>query len=70
MHWKIIKYALPDNNAGYKIITTSRILQVAEHAGGTYKMKPLSLNNSRKLLYRRILGNENKGNNDDRDMSR
>jgi len=67
MHWKIIKYALPDNNDGYKIITTSRILQVAEHAGGTYKMKPLSLNDSRKLLYRRIFGNENKDNNDDKE---
>ena len=28
-------------------------------------MKPLSLNNSRKLLYRRTFGNENKDNNND-----
>ena len=38
---------------------------VAEHAGCTYRMKPLSLNNSRKLLYRRTFGNENKDNNND-----
>jgi hypothetical protein len=33
---------------------------VAEQAGGTYKMKPLCLHNSRKLLSRRIFGNEEK----------
>ncbi|WVZ50284.1 hypothetical protein U9M48_001554 [Paspalum notatum var. saurae] len=61
--WKIIKCALPENNCGYRIITTTRILNVAEQVGGTYKLKPLSVDNSKKLLYRRIFGQQN---NDDR----
>ncbi|KAJ1276417.1 hypothetical protein BS78_05G213100 [Paspalum vaginatum] len=63
--WKMIKCALPDNNVGYVIITTTRILEVAEKAGGAYKLKPLSLNKSRELLYRRIFGNENINDNED-----
>ncbi|CAL4979426.1 unnamed protein product [Urochloa decumbens] len=63
--WKRIKCALPHNDVGYTIITTTRIFDVAEQADGVYKMKPLSLNNSRKLLYRRIFGNENKTYNQD-----
>ncbi|RCV39148.1 hypothetical protein SETIT_8G200100v2 [Setaria italica] len=63
--WKMIRCALPDNDVGYTIITTTRISHVAEQAGGAYNMKPLSLNNSRKLLYRRIFGNGNKDNNED-----
>ncbi|KAK8448017.1 hypothetical protein SEVIR_8G200500v4 [Setaria viridis] len=63
--WKMIRCALPDNDVGYTIITTTRISDVAEQAGGAYNMKPLSLNNSRKLLYRRIFGNENKDNNEE-----
>ncbi|CAL4982976.1 unnamed protein product [Urochloa decumbens] len=62
--WKRIKCALPHNDVGYKIITTTRNCEVAEHVGGAYKLKPLSLNNSRKLLYRRIFGNENRDNNE------
>ncbi|KAJ1276409.1 hypothetical protein BS78_05G212600 [Paspalum vaginatum] len=61
--WKIIKCALPENNCGYRIITTTRILNVAEQVGGAYKLKPLSVDNSKKLLYRRIFGQQN---NDDR----
>jgi len=56
--WKTIRYALADNNRGCKIITTTRILKVAEEVGGAYKMKPLCLHNSRILLYRRIFGNK------------
>ena len=63
--WKIIRCALPDNDVGYTIITTTRISDVAEQAGGAYNLKPLSLNNSRKLLYRRIFGSEIKYNNED-----
>uniref|UniRef100_A0A0A9CPX8 Uncharacterized protein n=1 Tax=Arundo donax TaxID=35708 RepID=A0A0A9CPX8_ARUDO len=62
--WKNIRCALPDNNIGYKIITTTRILSVAEKTGGSYKLKPLSLQNSRKLFYGRIFGSEN---NEDKD---
>lgn len=57
--WKMIRCALPDKNVGYIIITTTRISTVAKQVGRVYKLKPLSLNNSRKLLYRRIFGNEN-----------
>ncbi|PVH31842.1 hypothetical protein PAHAL_9G246100 [Panicum hallii] len=65
--WKMIRCALPDNDVGYTIITTTRNYDVAERAGGAYKLKPLSLNNSRKLLYRRIFGSKNKDNNEDRE---
>src|SRR6185503_241441 len=61
--WKRIRCALPDNDVGYTIITTTRIFDVAEQAGGAHKLKPLSLNNSRKLFFRRIFGNKNKDNN-------
>ncbi|RCV39047.1 hypothetical protein SETIT_8G191900v2 [Setaria italica] len=63
--WKMIRCALPDNDVGYTIITTTRISDVAEQAGGAYNMKPLCLNNSRQLLYRRIFGNGNKDNNEE-----
>ncbi|CAL4991194.1 unnamed protein product [Urochloa decumbens] len=63
--WKMIRCALPDNNVGHIIITTTRISDVAEQAGGAYKMKPLSLSNCRKLLYGRIFGHGNKDNNKD-----
>ena len=58
--WKSIRCALPNNEVGYTIITTTHISDVAEKAGGAYKMKPLSPENSRKLFFRRIFGNENK----------
>jgi hypothetical protein len=63
--WKVIKCALPDIDVGYKVITTTRNADVAEKAGGAYKLKPLSENNSRKLLYRRVFGNENNNNVED-----
>ncbi|KAK8448050.1 hypothetical protein SEVIR_8G208400v4 [Setaria viridis] len=63
--WKMIRCALPDNDVGYTIITTTRISDVAEQVGGAYPLKPLSLNNSQKLLYRRIFGNGNKDNNEE-----
>ncbi|KAF8673141.1 hypothetical protein HU200_048689 [Digitaria exilis] len=63
--WKLIRCALPDNNFGYRIITTTRISDIAKQVGGTYKMKPLSLHKSRKLLYGRIFGSENKQNIED-----
>jgi hypothetical protein len=52
---------LPDNDVRYVIITTTRNSDVAQKAGGAYKLKPLSENNSRKLLCGRIFANENNG---------
>ncbi|XP_066341266.1 disease resistance protein RGA5-like [Miscanthus floridulus] len=56
--WKHIRCALPPNNAGCKIITTTRNMRVAEEVGGAYKMKPLDLHCSRILLYGGIFGHE------------
>ena len=55
-HWKIIQCALPDNDMGSRIITTTRKLGVAEVAGGCYKLKPLSDESSRRLFHGRIFG--------------
>jgi hypothetical protein len=60
--WKMIKCALPDNDVGCTIITTTRKSDVAELVGIAYKLRPLSLSSSRKLLYGRVFGNKNKDN--------
>jgi hypothetical protein len=54
----IIKHALPDNNTGCRIITTTRNVTVANHIGCPYEMQPLSPDSSRELMYRRIFGTE------------
>jgi hypothetical protein len=59
-YWNMIRCSLPDDSDGYRIITTTRILDVAEQIGLVYKMKPLSLENSRILMYGRIFGKEHK----------
>ncbi|KAL6654696.1 hypothetical protein ACP70R_008161 [Stipagrostis hirtigluma subsp. patula] len=59
--WDLIKCAFPEDNDGYRIIVTTRISAVAEHVGVFYKMKQLSLDNSRTLLYSRVFGNEDNG---------
>ncbi|CAD6233388.1 unnamed protein product [Miscanthus lutarioriparius] len=56
--WEIIRCALPDNGLKSQIITTTRIIDVAEHVGGCYKMKPLTHLNSKILFYGRIFGSE------------
>lgn len=66
--WKMIRCALPDNDIGYIIVTTTRISDVAEKVGGAYKLKPLSLNNSRELMYKIIFGNENRENTKDKEI--
>ncbi|KAF8685266.1 hypothetical protein HU200_044088 [Digitaria exilis] len=53
--WKVIKCALPHNDVGSMIITTTRNRDVAEQE------------NSQKLLYGRIFGNGYKDNNEDTD---
>ena len=55
-----MRCALPDNNGRYRIITTTRNVNVAEEVGGAYELKPLCLQDSRILLYKRIFHNEDK----------
>ncbi|GJN38119.1 hypothetical protein PR202_gb27131 [Eleusine coracana subsp. coracana] len=56
--WNLIRQTFPDDNGGSKIITTTRNFKVAEQIGGAYKLKPLSLHESRALLYSKIFGNQ------------
>ncbi|CAD6255621.1 unnamed protein product [Miscanthus lutarioriparius] len=56
--WEIIRCALPENVLKSRIITTTRIIDVAEHVGGCYKLKPLTHHNSKMLFYGRIFGSE------------
>jgi len=52
---------LIENGRGSRIITTTRILDVAKQASGIlYQLKPLSLADSRKLFYHRTFGMEDK----------
>ncbi|KQJ92578.1 putative disease resistance RPP13-like protein 3 [Brachypodium distachyon] len=52
--WNIMKYALIDSNCGSRIITTTRIFEVAEEADDVYKQKPLSSATSKELFYTRL----------------
>ncbi|KAG0531045.1 hypothetical protein BDA96_05G240500 [Sorghum bicolor] len=54
--WEIIRSGLPDNDLKSRIITTTRIIDVAEYVGGCYKMKPLTHHHSKILFYGRIFG--------------
>ncbi|CAO2144818.1 unnamed protein product [Urochloa humidicola] len=57
--WNLMTHALPDNNDGYRIITTTRNFNVTQQLGGAYyKLKPLCLQDSKILLHRRIFANE------------
>nr|UBY07433.1 NBS-LRR disease resistance protein [Dasypyrum villosum] len=55
-----IKCAFAENEYGSRVITTTRVLDVAQQAGGLYRLQPLSVVESRKLFYQRIYGTENK----------
>jgi len=56
--WETIKLALIENNCGSRIVTTTRKFKVATEVGEVYNIKPLSDDESRKLLYSRIFGVE------------
>ncbi|KAF7034326.1 hypothetical protein CFC21_045356 [Triticum aestivum] len=58
--WEIIRYALVENNSASRIITTTRDFDIAERVGGCYNLKPLVLESSKILFYRRIFGSEEK----------
>ncbi|KAM3299131.1 hypothetical protein ACQJBY_040548 [Aegilops geniculata] len=58
--WEGIKCAFRENGHGSRVIITTRILDVAHQAGGVYRLKPLSVVDSRKLFHRRIYENDNK----------
>ena len=62
--WDAIKYKLPENNQGSRIIVTTRIDTVAAACSGAssvnenrvYRIKPLSLEDSKKLFLSRVFG--------------
>ncbi|KAL6890152.1 hypothetical protein ACP4OV_008915 [Aristida adscensionis] len=61
--WEIIKCAFVENNCSSRIITTTRVLDVAAFCcskvdGAIYKLKHLSHDDSKKLFYRSIFGSE------------
>ena len=49
-----------DNNHGSRVITTTRILDVATKTGDIYKLKPLSQYLSEELFYTRLFGGKDK----------
>jgi disease resistance protein RPM1 len=52
----MIQCALPENGLKSRVLTTTRIIDVAEHVGGCYRMKLLDHKNSKILFYGRIFG--------------
>uniref|UniRef100_M8CUA0 Putative disease resistance protein RXW24L n=1 Tax=Aegilops tauschii TaxID=37682 RepID=M8CUA0_AEGTA len=58
--WENIKYSLTVNEHASRVITTTRILNIAEQAGDVYRLEPLSVVDSRKLFHQRIYETENK----------
>ncbi|KAF7013609.1 hypothetical protein CFC21_027677 [Triticum aestivum] len=56
--WGTIKCALLDNNRGSRVITTTRIHEVAANTGDVYKLEPLSHDLSKALFYKRLFGGE------------
>jgi len=58
--WDTIKLACQDGHPRSRIIITTRKKTVAEHVGGLYEMKPLSDDDSRKLLDKRIFDTDDK----------
>ncbi|CAM0948205.1 unnamed protein product [Alopecurus aequalis] len=56
--WETIKCAFADSHPESRIIITTRNVDVATKAGGIYRMKPLSDDNSRMLFHTRTCGGE------------
>ncbi|WVZ50014.1 LOW QUALITY PROTEIN: hypothetical protein U9M48_001313 [Paspalum notatum var. saurae] len=61
--WDLLKCALPENNKGSRVITTTRIESVARAccalpSDRCYKIEPLNEFHSRSLLFKRIFGCE------------
>jgi len=54
--WEMIRCALPENGQKSRVLTTTRIIDVAEHVGGCYRMKHLTDKSSKILFYGRIFG--------------
>ncbi|CAM0943058.1 unnamed protein product [Alopecurus aequalis] len=58
--WKSIRCALIENECGSRVITTTRILDIAKGVGDVYQLQPLSTSDSRRLFNHRIFGSEDK----------
>uniref|UniRef100_A0A0D3GZV3 AAA+ ATPase domain-containing protein n=1 Tax=Oryza barthii TaxID=65489 RepID=A0A0D3GZV3_9ORYZ len=60
--WEMLRYSLPDDHSGSRIITTTRIVDVARYCSDTeghiYKMDPLSDLDSQRLFFTRIFGSD------------
>ncbi|XP_039853075.1 disease resistance protein Pik-2-like isoform X3 [Panicum virgatum] len=57
--WEFIKLALPDNDLGSRIISTTRSVTVAKCCSSQiYEMKPLSFDDSKRLFFKRAFGSE------------
>jgi len=56
--WEVIKCALVDSGCGSRIITTSRVLNVAESSGEVLELMPLSIDGSKELFYATLCGHK------------
>jgi hypothetical protein len=61
--WGVLEYAFVKNSYGSRIMTTTRIIDVAKsccscHEDFVYQIKPLSDTDSKKLFFKRIFGCE------------
>uniref|UniRef100_A0A0D3H5U9 Uncharacterized protein n=1 Tax=Oryza barthii TaxID=65489 RepID=A0A0D3H5U9_9ORYZ len=58
--WTAIRCALVENNAGSRIIATTRDFSIAEQIGIPHGLKALTPESSKKLFYGKIFGSEDK----------
>ncbi|VAH99927.1 unnamed protein product [Triticum turgidum subsp. durum] len=56
--WELVKTALVCTNCGSRIVTTTRILEVAARTGKVYRLQPLSRDLSEDLFHRRLFGDK------------